>query len=180
MFTFMKIIVDLWQRILKYGDSNTLWLSMTFMVPLVNFVFYIPAIPGHQSPKVTDLTGLLIIFIGLLLYRFSAALQLWMKKCCKRSKAGYVRLFDSPRTPRTIKRDERESLRVRQRMASRITIAGNVQPAETMQTALHFTITSLRPQLRRTPVQIRNRYLQRVGVDADSSPARRMRANSRN
>lgn len=57
--------------ILKYGSANLLWLAMTLMVPLGNFAFTLKFVPGHQSLKVTDIIGLVVIMAGLILYRFS-------------------------------------------------------------------------------------------------------------
>jgi len=57
--------------ILKYGSANLLWLAMTLMVPLGNFAFTLKFVPGHQSLKLTDIFGLVVIMAGLILYRFS-------------------------------------------------------------------------------------------------------------
>jgi hypothetical protein len=57
--------------ILKYGSANLLYLALTLMVPLGNIAFTLP-IPGHTDLQVTDIVGLIIICLGLGIYRFAA------------------------------------------------------------------------------------------------------------
>jgi drug/metabolite transporter (DMT)-like permease len=56
--------------ILKYGSSNVLWLAMTIMVPLGNIAFALPFMPGSKPLRPTDITGLVVIMSGLIVYRF--------------------------------------------------------------------------------------------------------------
>jgi len=56
--------------ILKYGSSNILWLAMTIMVPMVNFAFALPFMPDPQSLTVYNDVGLVVIMLGLIIYRF--------------------------------------------------------------------------------------------------------------
>lgn len=56
--------------IIKYGSSNLLFMALTIMVPLGNFAFTLPFVPGHAPLKVTDVIGLVIICSGLGFYRF--------------------------------------------------------------------------------------------------------------
>eukprot|EP01116_Phalansterium_solitarium_P010168 TRINITY_DN2465_c0_g2_i1.p1 TRINITY_DN2465_c0_g2~~TRINITY_DN2465_c0_g2_i1.p1 ORF type:complete len:442 (-),score=142.55 TRINITY_DN2465_c0_g2_i1:1420-2688(-) len=58
--------------ILKYGSSNLLWLAMTIMVPLGNVAFSLKFVPGHSPLEGTDIAGLVVIMIGLIIYRFWA------------------------------------------------------------------------------------------------------------
>ncbi|PRP72790.1 Drug/Metabolite Transporter (DMT) Superfamily [Planoprotostelium fungivorum] len=55
--------------ILKYGSANLLWLAMTIIVPLSNVTFALP-IPGHVDFKFSDVVGLVVIMIGLVVFRF--------------------------------------------------------------------------------------------------------------
>jgi hypothetical protein len=63
--------------ILKYGSANLLYLALTLMVPLGNIAFTLP-IPGHTDLQVTDIIGLIIICLGLGIYRFAAKIaDMW-------------------------------------------------------------------------------------------------------
>lgn len=55
---------------LKYGSSNLLWLAMTFMVPLGNVAFSLHFVPQHQPLSPWDIVGLVVIMVGLVIYRF--------------------------------------------------------------------------------------------------------------
>tara|TARA_B110000090_G_scaffold201400_1_gene243424 strand:- start:169 stop:945 length:777 start_codon:yes stop_codon:yes gene_type:complete len=56
--------------IIKYGSSNLLFMALTIMVPLGNFAFTLPFVPGHAPLQITDILGLVIICTGLGAYRF--------------------------------------------------------------------------------------------------------------
>lgn len=56
--------------ILKYGSSNLLWLAMTIMVPLGNVAFALPFVPGNRPLSPADIVGLVVIMVGLIIYRF--------------------------------------------------------------------------------------------------------------
>lgn len=56
--------------ILKYGSSNLLWLAMTIMVPLGNVAFSLKFVPGNSPLAPTDIAGLVVIMVGLVVYRF--------------------------------------------------------------------------------------------------------------
>jgi len=56
--------------ILKYGSSNILWLAMTIMVPLVNFSFALPFMPKPIPLTTYNDVGLVVIMLGLVIYRF--------------------------------------------------------------------------------------------------------------
>jgi hypothetical protein len=66
--------------ILKYGSSNILWLAMTIMVPMVNFAFVLPFIPSPQPLTVYNEIGLVIIMLGLVVYRFWLLISAFIKK----------------------------------------------------------------------------------------------------
>ncbi|KDO33602.1 hypothetical protein SPRG_01600 [Saprolegnia parasitica CBS 223.65] len=55
---------------LKFGSANILWLAMTIMVPLGNVAFTFSFMPEHQPLHTTDILGLVIIMVGLFVYRF--------------------------------------------------------------------------------------------------------------
>ncbi|KAL0583472.1 hypothetical protein ABG067_006590 [Albugo candida] len=56
--------------ILKFGSSNILYLAMTIMVPLGNVAFTFPFMPGHEPLASKDIFGLILIMLGLFVYRF--------------------------------------------------------------------------------------------------------------
>ncbi|OQR94876.1 Drug/Metabolite Transporter (DMT) Superfamily [Thraustotheca clavata] len=55
---------------LKFGSANILWLAMTIMVPLGNVAFTFSFMPEHQPLHTTDIIGLVVIMLGLFVYRF--------------------------------------------------------------------------------------------------------------
>ncbi len=73
--------------IIKYGSSNLLFMALTVMVPLGNFAFTLPFVPGHAPLKPTDVIGLLIICGGLVCYRFATVI---ITKYCGGKLCGYV------------------------------------------------------------------------------------------
>lgn len=73
--------------ILKYGSSNLLWLAMTIMVPLGNVAFSLPVVPGYRPLSPADIAGLVVIMVGLIIYRFWAKLSVLLRP-------HYERLFN--------------------------------------------------------------------------------------
>jgi hypothetical protein len=166
--------------ILKFGSSNVLWLAMTVMVPLGNAAFYIPGIPGHTNPSPFDLAGLLLIMFGLLLYRFAEKCK---KSCCGGGDGGggddddaYSALGrrsgDRPRSERSRGKsraasffdndaDEQVGLVVAR---SRVGINGIEVLQAVMQSAAKRH-PAIRPDLVRSPEQIRFGFLRRLGVN---------------
>ena len=53
--------------LLKYGSSSLLYLALTVMVPLSHLIF---ATHAPATIRIEDVIGLLVLLIGLLLYRF--------------------------------------------------------------------------------------------------------------
>ena len=60
--------------IIKYGSSNLLFMALTIMVPLGNFAFTLPFVPGNAPLHTTDVIGLIVISGGLVCYRFGTQL----------------------------------------------------------------------------------------------------------
>eukprot|EP00946_MAST-07B_sp_MAST-7B-sp1_P005121 g5121.t1 len=167
--------------ILKFGSSNVLWLAMTVMVPLGNAAFYIPGIPGHTNPSPFDLAGLILIMLGLCGYRFAAKCQ---TVCCDGGNGGggetdedvYSALggrSDRPWSERSRQKsraasffdndfDEQVGLALAR---SRVGING----IEVLQAVMHSAAKrhpAIRPDLVRSPEQIRFGFLRRLGVSA--------------
>jgi len=71
LYLFFNVLYNiLIIMILKYGSSNILWLAMTIMVPMVNFAFALPFMPDPQALTVWNDIGLVVIMLGLVIYRF--------------------------------------------------------------------------------------------------------------
>uniref|UniRef100_A0AAV1UY18 Drug/Metabolite Transporter (DMT) Superfamily n=1 Tax=Peronospora matthiolae TaxID=2874970 RepID=A0AAV1UY18_9STRA len=67
--------------ILKFGSANILWLAMTIMVPLGNVAFTFPFMPEHQPLHAKDIASLVLIMLGLFIYRFlEEVLDSWNKQ----------------------------------------------------------------------------------------------------
>lgn len=58
--------------LLKYGSTSLLYLALTITVPLGNLAFCLPVMPGYAPMRITDILGLIVIVLGLVLYRSSA------------------------------------------------------------------------------------------------------------
>lgn len=75
LFTCLYLIANLGYNVLiivllQYGGSNILWLSITFTVPLANIGFALPFMPNPQSLSPANWAALVIIMLGLIVYRF--------------------------------------------------------------------------------------------------------------
>ena len=57
---------------LKYGSSNILYLAMTAIVPLVDVAFSLDFMPKYQPFTVYSIVGLVVILVGLCVYRFTS------------------------------------------------------------------------------------------------------------
>ena len=66
--------------ILSVGSANVLWLSLTTLVPIAAFAFALPFVPGHKPIKATDVIGLVIIMIGLFIYRVLGLVLAWREE----------------------------------------------------------------------------------------------------
>lgn len=72
VYNFLIVII------LKYGSANILYLASTVIVPLSNVVFSLKFIPGSKPMGPMDLVGLVVIMLGLVVYRFSKQMgELW-------------------------------------------------------------------------------------------------------
>jgi CRT-like, chloroquine-resistance transporter-like len=58
--------------VVKWGSTSLLFLGLTIMVPLGNLAFAILPSKARTTFHVSDILGLLVILLGLLLYRFSS------------------------------------------------------------------------------------------------------------
>lgn len=58
--------------VLKHGSANILWMASTVIVPLSDLAFSLPFMPNHKPMTIFDVIGLVIIMLGLTIYRFSS------------------------------------------------------------------------------------------------------------
>lgn len=74
VYNFLMVLV------LKLGSANILWMASTVIVPVGNVAWSLDFMPGHQPLKFWDIVGLVVIMVGLIIYRFcSEVLYLWQK-----------------------------------------------------------------------------------------------------
>ena len=59
--------------VVKWGSASLLFLGLTIMVPLGNLCFAILPSKAQTTFHVSDIVGLVVILMGLLLYRFSGS-----------------------------------------------------------------------------------------------------------
>jgi hypothetical protein len=89
LYLFFNVLYNiLIIMILKYGSSNILWLAMTIIVPMANFSFALPFMPSPQPLTVWNDIGLVVIMLGLIIYRFWLLLYGYLEK-----KPKFRRLF---------------------------------------------------------------------------------------
>lgn len=65
--------------ILKRGSSSLLYLGSTVLVPVSNGMFSLKFIPGHKPLHLADIIGLIVIMIGLILYRCGSAIAAFLR-----------------------------------------------------------------------------------------------------
>ena len=81
MFIFFNVIYNvLIVVILKIGSANIMWMASTVIVPLSNVVFSLHFVPNHKNMQPSDIAGLFVIMIGLVVYRFMAQVNAFWRK----------------------------------------------------------------------------------------------------
>jgi CRT-like, chloroquine-resistance transporter-like len=82
--------------LIKYGSSNILWLCLTLQVPVANLAFALPFMPNSKPITWEDGVGLVVIMLGLCIYRFYKPLT--QKFCGGRVKKDAVAAGESVTT----------------------------------------------------------------------------------
>lgn len=59
----------------RFGSANVLVMASTVMVPIGNIVFALPFMPGATPLKDSDIAGLAVILLGLVMFRFGNSLR---------------------------------------------------------------------------------------------------------
>eukprot|EP00543_Licmophora_paradoxa_P005966 CAMPEP_0202455656 /NCGR_PEP_ID=MMETSP1360-20130828/13127_1 /ASSEMBLY_ACC=CAM_ASM_000848 /TAXON_ID=515479 /ORGANISM="Licmophora paradoxa, Strain CCMP2313" /LENGTH=512 /DNA_ID=CAMNT_0049075285 /DNA_START=29 /DNA_END=1567 /DNA_ORIENTATION=+ len=65
----------LMMMLLKLGSSSLMFLALTIMVPLGNLAFALPIMPNPAKFHFSDVMGLVVIMMGLIMYRFSGSVK---------------------------------------------------------------------------------------------------------
>lgn len=74
--------------LIKYGSSNILWLCLTLQVPVANLAFALPFMPNSKPITWEDGVGLVVIMLGLCIYRFYKPLTAALSKRCGGGRKG--------------------------------------------------------------------------------------------
>jgi len=140
--------------ILKYGSANIMYLGSTALVPLTNAAFAMPWLPGHKPVKPTDLYGLIVIMLGITIYRFYEDLKTLVLR-----KLG----IEDPDTP-TAAEAERE--RTRKQVLQRAALYVGLNQAEALGPLMDERVkkAARKKMVPRSPAQIRGSYMYRLGL----------------
>ena len=139
--------------ILKHGSANIMWMASTVIVPLSNLAFSMDFMPGHKPLNSFDIVGLVVIMLGLVLYRFSdKLLSLWARWTSDESELVDEEL------------EERSAL-VSRSAESRQTKFVGLNQIEGIQSLFDSRIAQAqRTALFRSPQQIKGSLLLRLGI----------------
>jgi len=139
--------------ILKYGSANILYMSSTALVPLSNVVFSLKFMPNAQRLHAADIEGLVVIMLGLIIYRFWKSFRKLVRKALRQ----YTRAEEqADRWAQDA--EEREIPRTS-------TMVGLNQPADLLQPLIDTRVfRAQRKVLFRSPSQIRAGMLMRLGI----------------
>lgn len=148
LYNFLTVVI------LKFGSANILWLASTILVPLTNVAFSLKCMPGSAPMTVFDLIGLLIIMMGLVIYRFSDQLL-----------ATWHYLLGRVKLPDEIKRENLKKRISRQLERKQVRYMG-LNQIENINALVDTRVSRAQMELLiRTPQTIRENYLLSVGVD---------------
>ena len=164
--------------ILKKGSSNLLYLGSTILVPVSNAMFSLKCLPGHQPLHASDLQGLVVIMLGLLLYRCGGALfDFVVAAVGAKPRKPRARSLDSPgdskspSAPSPLLRDAKKTLSRRtsfgtasQRKATRYFGPNQL---EMLQPLMEAQKRNAKHRLIKTNAQIRHSFLHRLGFTPD-------------
>ena len=157
--------------VLKYSSAMMLAMLSTILVPMSNVAFSLRFIPGHQPLRPSDLMGLLIIMLGLVMYRFYESVgegARWLCGVLRELGRGDLKgAKDAVRFP-AIRRKDSLAARVARRAISFV----GLNQAESLMAGplLDARVRHARgASLVRSPAQIRGSYLLALGVHGGAS-----------
>jgi drug/metabolite transporter (DMT)-like permease len=156
LYLFFNVVYNfLIVIILKLGSANILYMSSTVIVPLSNVVFSLKFIPGNQPLRTWDIIGLLVIMLGLVIYRFSKDL-LSLFQALRGTKPGYDddELESKHFSKKLLKDAERKQLRYL-----------GLNQMESLQSLLDLRLMKEKHLLLfRSPQQIRGHFYNKINV----------------
>lgn len=138
--------------ILKHGSANILWMASTVIVPLSNVAFSLDIMPGHQPMRSWDMVGLVVIMIGLVLYRFMPQLV-----TCIERLTGKAPLEESEE----VKRAREAGMKAEGKQTKYV----GINQIESLQSLIDTRVwKEQKKALYRSPDQIRGSLLLRLGI----------------
>jgi drug/metabolite transporter (DMT)-like permease len=138
--------------ILKLGSANILWLASTAIVPVSNVAFSLKIMPGNKPMKDIDFVSLVVVMIGLVVYRFMPQfIGLWL------SMTGQV----DEELELTTEKARRMVTVIERKQANFI----GLNQMESLNAVFDTRLIKARDiMLLRSPQQIRSSYLVRLGI----------------
>jgi len=162
--------------ILKKGSSNLLYLGSTVLVPISNAMFSLKIMPGHQPLHRSDIEGLGVIMLGLLLYRAGSSFAKAVKaRLSLEEKRPRVDSYDAvgplpspfPGVPSPLVRDASRALRKRTSFGTassrRIARFFGANQLEMLEPLVEAQKRRARHRLIKSNAQIRLGFLNRLG-----------------
>lgn len=144
VFNFLIILI------LKLGSANILWMASTVIVPISNVAFSMNFMPGHQPMGPMDFVGLVIIMLGLVIYRFSEDII-----------SLYNRAIGKEVSDLSSENDKLISKNSQKKQYKYM----GINQTEHLQTLVDTRILRAKMEkLYRSPMQIRGSFLAKVGV----------------
>lgn len=138
--------------ILKYGSANILWMASTVIVPLSNVAFSLKITPGNKPLNQMDIVGLVVIMIGLVVYRFSTQLLTIYK------------LFTTSLTPEELLQ-QKQTNKIKSKEERKQTKLIGLNQIESLNALIDLRVNlAERSQLFRSPAQVRGEFLLKLGI----------------
>ena len=147
VYNFLMVLV------LKLGSANILWMASTIIVPVGNVAWSLDFMPGHQPLKFWDIVGLVVIMMGLIIYRFcTEVFYLWYKLTGQKVDEE----VEDERTKNIAKSAEKKQWKYL-----------GINQAEYLQTFVESRVSKEKANsimLVRSPQNIRGAFLAKIGV----------------
>ena len=156
---------------LKQGGSNVLYLASTVLVPISNVMFALPCMPQHQPVHTTDVWGLLVIMLGLTLYRAGGqiASRLSERWCSLQTRRPRFYSDIEGDVPTPILREVAQSPGVFRRARTDAARTFRADQLEMLQPIYEQQERQARRRLVKTNAQIRHTLLRTLGFSPDTS-----------
>ena len=131
-----------------------MWMASTVIVPMSNVAFSLKFMPRHQPMKIWDGLGLVVIMLGLVIYRFTAGIHsLW---------AHYTHSFTSA----DLASEKLEHVIEHKVQKQQVRFIG-LNQMEALNAVVEARVSHERTRVvHRSPTQIRNNLLVKLGLPA--------------